>query len=145
MVYTDSESLHMVLCCFAQINERSGAGSVRFASWWLCGTSKGSHSTTDQPGAPTVGCWLPRWASQGASCLSHSLEKFFLTGRPICVLCQMKCIEPSHCSLQHDRKSGLDVFLRVLHVSVKPVSLLLKYTCFPSLSWYPVPPPLIRR
>lgn len=65
---------------------------------------------------------------------SHGLEKFFLTRRPICVLCQMKCIEAGNCSLQHDRKHGVDVFLCVLHVSVKPVSLLLKYTCFPSLS-----------
>lgn len=65
---------------------------------------------------------------------SHGLEKFFLTRRPICVLCQMKCIEAGNCSLQHDRKPEVDVFLCVLHVSVKPVSLLLKYTCFPSLS-----------
>lgn len=73
MTYIDSESLHMVLCFFVQINKRRmrwGVCILQLDSY-LCGTSKGGCGITNQPVlisprhlcASAVGCWLPEQPS----------------------------------------------------------------------------------
>lgn len=157
IAYIDSESLHMVLCFFTQIDKRKGIGRVFCNLRALCVEANrvSMASPTNLALSPLVGCVCPPWA---ADCLSkpHRVFQVFsyilgnpsLTRRPVHFMwheylwCRSK---PSHVTVCNVTGNlGLGVFYVYIHTSIKPVSFPFKYAYFPSFSWYSVLPPLIR-